>query len=389
MEEPILPENMAQTFRIESELGAGGSGAVYKAWHSRLEKHVVIKEIKHSSSSDIETRRNEVEALKNVKNAYVPQVFDFLIEGDRAFTVMEFIEGESFDKILGRGQKFTHDQVVVWYRQLASALEAIHKQNVCHRDIKPANIMLTPGGHVYLIDFNAAVIGDSGTRLVSRSLGYASPEQYDLFTRLEKAKNEFEAGLSCSWSSDQAERYAPVDDEDMGAHDSGIPDSDFVLTQIAKSEGNQELPCCSGILGETPHKSGDSLPGCRNPSTAGPPIHRLGQCSVDWKRSDIYSLGATMYHLLTNKRPPKRAGGIVCVLEPARFNRDIVRIIERSMRSNPMERYASATALANELYAIGKQDKTHNTTPPGKAVALIITIVLAALLRRRKHRHSR
>ena len=67
-------------YRIESELGSGGGGVVYKAWHTRLQKHVVIKELKRGSDNDIVTQRNEVEALKNVKSAYLPQVYDFIAE---------------------------------------------------------------------------------------------------------------------------------------------------------------------------------------------------------------------------------------------------------------------------------------------------------------------
>ena len=169
--------------RIESRLGSGGSGAVYKAWHKRLRKYVVVKEVKHDSSGDVQARRNEVEALKNLKCAYLPQVYDFLTDGNHSYTVLEFIRGESLDKLIGRKERFTAPQILKWYAQLASALEAIHQQNICHRDIKPANIMLTPEGDVCLIDFNAAMVGGIDTRLISRSPGYASPEQHEYFKR--------------------------------------------------------------------------------------------------------------------------------------------------------------------------------------------------------------
>ena len=178
-----LPTLSDSAYRIESKLGSGGGGVVYKAWHTRLQKYVVLKELRRGSENDIETQRNEVEALKNVKSTYLPQVFDFLGEGGRIFTVMEFVKGESLDKLLERGQKFTQQQVIKWYGQLASALEAIHKQNICHRDIKPANIMLTPDGDVCLIDFNAALVSGNDVRIISRSLGYASPEQYEIYER--------------------------------------------------------------------------------------------------------------------------------------------------------------------------------------------------------------
>ena len=87
-----LPTLSDSAYRIESKLGSGGGGVVYKAWHTRLQKYVVLKELRRGSENDIETQRNEVEALKNVKSTYLPQVFDFLGEGGRIFTVMEFVK---------------------------------------------------------------------------------------------------------------------------------------------------------------------------------------------------------------------------------------------------------------------------------------------------------
>jgi len=172
---------VSRTYRIVEKLGSGGSGAVYLAWHTRLRKHVVIKLVKNNSASTVETRRNEVEALKKIRNLYVPQVLDFLAENDHSFTVMEYIEGESFDKLLRQKKQFDEEQVIQWYRQLSSALCEIHRYDVCHRDIKPANILLTTNGDVCLIDFNFALVSGNNTGVISRSMGYASPEQYEYF----------------------------------------------------------------------------------------------------------------------------------------------------------------------------------------------------------------
>ena len=102
--------------------------------------------------------------------------------------MMEFIEGQSLDKVLEQGRMFTQAQVVKWYGQLADALHELHKQNICHRDIKPGNIMLLPGDDVCLIDFNAALVAGNDVQLISRSLGYCSPEQYEIFERYRKGE---------------------------------------------------------------------------------------------------------------------------------------------------------------------------------------------------------
>jgi serine/threonine protein kinase len=292
---PVDNSYLHRTYRVESELGSGGSGAVYKAWHKRLCKFLVIKEYLNSTSGVIEARRNEIEALKNIRNLHVPQVYDFLMSNGRSFSVMEFIEGESLDKVIKRKQKYEKAQIIKWYYQLATALEAIHRQNICHRDIKPANIMLMPSGDVCLIDFNTALVSGNNTRTVSRSLGYASPEQYTYF--------QYCVSLQTNKVQEPEEYIYP-----SGCY------NDYIRTDI-----KTDIP---------------SL---------------LKEDEINWKLSDIFSLGATMYHLITGKRPPVRADEISKTSKPASIADGLEGIIERSMRTNPFERFATAQELREEL----------------------------------------
>jgi len=285
-----------RTYKIEAELGTGGSGAVFKAWHTRLNKHVVIKVVKDGSPAAIKVHRNEVEALKNIKSMFIPQVLDFLTDGILSFTIMEYIEGESFDKLLKPGQHYTEQQIKEWYIQLASALRAIHKHDISHRDIKPSNIMLTPNGEVCLIDFNSAFVGGNYTGVVSRSMGYASPEQYEYF----KMCRDVLTGTS-KRQMDHIETVLFVSD---------------CKTEPAAGEN---IPTCAGVFG------------------------------INWKLSDIYSLGATMYHFLTGKRPPVKADEVVKIPELHGYAADILNIIEKSMRTDPAQRYSSADELTGTL----------------------------------------
>lgn len=322
---------LAQTndfIRIESKLGSGGSGAVYKAWHKRLQKHVIIKEIMHSKEDDAPTRRNEIEALKNIRSPYVPQAYDYFSCVECSYSVLEYFEGESFDKLLARGCRFADHQVIRWYTQLAVVLAVIHEQNVCHRDIKPANIVLTSKGEACLIDFNAALVKGNDIRVLSRSLVYASPEQHELFARYEGN------------SAQQKHHIATADSEEV---------SDFIETQI------------------TSHRSQFTT------ST---------QSSIDWKRSDIYSLGATMYHLLTGVRPPAQAEKIIPISKvlKGRYNKDLVYIIERSMQKDPSKRFKTASHLAEAVKRINKSDSRQKLLPSKKVVAITALAVVATVI---------
>jgi len=285
-----------RTYSIKAELGLGGSGAVYRAWHKRLRKHVVIKVVENCAARTIEIHRNEVEALKNIRSIYIPQVYDFLIENGNSFTVIEYIEGESFDKLLKSGQKFTESQIIKWYGQLASALDVIHKHNVCHRDIKPANIILTESGDICLIDFNSAFVSNNNTGMISRSMGYASPEQYEYFKLCRNALS----------------------------YNTKTP-SDYVETVLLVNE------CRTDPINDK-YISGHQIPP-----------------AINWKLSDIYSLGATMYHLLTGKRPPVKPEETARISKHTEYPKEILKIIEKSMKNNPLKRYASAEELSKEL----------------------------------------
>ena len=173
---------IANTYEILQEIGSGGGGVVYLGRHLRLGKLVVLKADRRTLSARPEVLRREVDALKNLSHTYIPQVYDFLEDGGVVYTVMDYIEGESLDKPLKRGERFPQPEAVKWACQLLEALAYLHSRpphGILHGDVKPANLMLTPQGDIRLIDFNIALaLGEEGAVRVGFSRGYASPEHY-------------------------------------------------------------------------------------------------------------------------------------------------------------------------------------------------------------------
>ena len=99
-----MSQIIAGIYEIHEKIGAGGGGIVYLGRHLRLEKWVILKADKRTLKTEAESLRREVDLLKGLSHTYIPQVYDFVQEDGIVYTVMDFIEGESLDKILKRNQ---------------------------------------------------------------------------------------------------------------------------------------------------------------------------------------------------------------------------------------------------------------------------------------------
>lgn len=168
-------------YEIVEEIGRGGTGIVFLAYHHGLRKYVVVKKLKESFGSRPDIRV-EVDILKNLHHPFLPQVYDFIQYGDQIYTVMDYVEGCDLESYREQGYRFSEKQLVYWLRQLLQVLEYLHSQipPIIHSDIKPANIMIDQKGDVCLIDFNIS-IGSENALILGLSRRYASPEQIELY----------------------------------------------------------------------------------------------------------------------------------------------------------------------------------------------------------------
>ena len=164
-------------YRVLRELGQGGGGIIFQAYHMTLQKYVVIKKIKDEKVKALDVRK-EADILKKLHHPYLPQVYDFLIVDREVFTVMDFIDGHDLRWYMDSGILFSEQQLLRMLLELCDVLEYLHGQRppIIHRDIKPGNIMIRENGEICLIDFNIS-FSENGGRVGGYSYYFAPPEQ--------------------------------------------------------------------------------------------------------------------------------------------------------------------------------------------------------------------
>ncbi len=182
-------------YRVTDRIGAGGMGVVYRAQDLRLGRSVAVKALPEAMDSDPAARRKLMDEARHgssVVSPYVATVFDVVEQDGGAYIVMEYIDGRRLDDVL-REDRPDLKRVAGYAVEIAEALTAIHAAGLVHRDLKPGNVMVTPAGHVKVMDFglareNAAAllreVGSLSTQSTQTAPGnvagtvlYMSPEQ--------------------------------------------------------------------------------------------------------------------------------------------------------------------------------------------------------------------
>src|ERR1700730_4065804 len=163
----LSPHTVLQNrYLVESLLGQGGMGAVYKAVDQRFGSTVALKQTLVSGDELLKAFQREARLLNGLRHVALPVVIDYFTESNEAYLVMQYIPGEDLGHLLKKKRGgFEVEEVVRWADQLLDVLDYLHNHQppVIHRDIKPHNIKLAERGQIILLDFGLA----KGSALVS------------------------------------------------------------------------------------------------------------------------------------------------------------------------------------------------------------------------------
>lgn len=183
-----IGEIIDRKYEILREVGRGGMSVVYLAMDKRLNKQWAIKEFRKDKDDAnqqvaLKALLDEANLMKKLDHPTLPRIVDIIDVGTTVYIVMDYIEGESLNKVLDAYGAQPQEAVIEWAKQLSEVLDYLHTQNppVIYRDMKPANIMLKPDGTVRLIDFGIAreyKEGKEGDTEAIGTRGYAAPEQF-------------------------------------------------------------------------------------------------------------------------------------------------------------------------------------------------------------------
>ena len=153
-----MKRRLIEHYEVTRKLGAGGSGVVYLANDTLLMRPVVLKILKRGALT-IEQMRStvlrEARLASAIEHPNVCAIYEVGESEDEAYIVMQYVPGESLDKIIANGAASVQLGLSVGI-QIADGLSAAHRLGIFHRDLKPANVMLTDGGVVKILDFGLA-----------------------------------------------------------------------------------------------------------------------------------------------------------------------------------------------------------------------------------------
>ncbi len=183
----LSPGSKFGDYEVESVVGLGGIGVLYRARQLRLDRHVALKLVEPTIARDPVIRerlRREARTVASLDHPNVVPLYEAGEQDGTVFIVTRWVEGTELGTLIHEAGPLATGQAARIAAQIADALETASEKGLVHRDIKPSNVIVTPDDHVYLTDFGLAkrAATDPGLTGADQMLGtvdYVAPEQIE------------------------------------------------------------------------------------------------------------------------------------------------------------------------------------------------------------------
>jgi serine/threonine protein kinase len=191
-------------YEVETELGSGGFGQVFRAFDPTVGRQVAIKVLKAGAEPELFSRfRNEAAAAGKLRHENIVIVYDFGEQNGIPYLVMELLDGEDLDRIIASRRPLKLWQKLDVMAQTAAGLQHAHANGIVHRDVKPANIMLLRDGVVKIMDFGIALLTQATAARFTRegdmlgTFAYMAPEHFSAVPSSDALSDIFAYGVTC------------------------------------------------------------------------------------------------------------------------------------------------------------------------------------------------
>lgn len=180
----MIQRILARRYGLQELIGGGGMADVYKAQDKLLDRAVAVKILHQQYANDaefVEKFRREATAAAKLAHPNIVNIYDVGEDGGSQYIVMEYVSGPTLKEVIQQKGCLEPIEAVRIAKEIASALESAHRNNLVHCDIKPHNILVMPDGHIKVTDFGIARAVSASTMTYSGSVmgsvHYFSPEQ--------------------------------------------------------------------------------------------------------------------------------------------------------------------------------------------------------------------
>ncbi len=365
-----LPKEIRH-FKILEPIGRGGMGEVFLGYDTILERKVAVKFLPAGLQDDVAFQERffrEAKAAAALDHPFICKIYETGNIQGRAYIVMEYIEGESLRAQMDKEPLSLRDTLRIT-SEIAEALEKAHGDGIVHRDLKPGNIMITPQGHVKIMDFGLAKkvpaaiefrLREAKRDLSKKVLGIPSEVAEDtMATQVEETRA----------SSEDAERTVINDTEADRLKAVGV-------TDISKVDLQSALTQLGTVVGTLAYMSPEQARGRK----------------VD-VRSDIFALGVILFEMIAKRHPFLRSDSTKTMdaiikepppalkIKPKKLASALTPILRKALAKDVRQRYQSVKDFSSDLQKM--QKVLHIGTPLfylSRPMIVSLAVLLTAII---------